>query len=144
VDIQKTIRLLYEGPGADYIDYYFTTRQDIEDHLVGSAETEGTWLHDYFHFYTSRMDAPVYLLEGHLSSTYPNYGQYKQQIPPVRGQSESRDQVGYHIYEKHDWAHMEVLLVEPDRNPFLADLSAWMFYWSQGEVQIPVLDSRNK
>jgi hypothetical protein len=35
------------------------------------------------------------------------------------------------------WSHLEVLLVEPDRNPVYDQMTDWMNRFSEGSVQVP-------
>lgn len=136
MDIQNFIKIIYEGP-SDFTDWYFPTRLFIDDHAVGRLETEGTWAHDYFHFYTSQVDCAVYALEGRIVTGTGEYDLYKDALGPVRGQSADRDAVGFHVMPVPDWGHIEVLMVEPDRNPFYDDFIEWVNEWSSGLTSIP-------
>jgi hypothetical protein len=33
---------------------------------------------------------------------------------------------------------LDVIIVEPDRNPFLPDFLGWIDEWSTGTVQVPI------
>jgi hypothetical protein len=136
VDMQKLLQLLYQGPG-DFIEHYFPARFDADETAAGDLETTGTWAHDYLPFYTSLMDAPVYCLAGKWSVEDDVCNDYIDVLPPVRGQALPRSQAGFHTYEQPDWSHLEILFIEPDRNPFLPDLLDWIDSWTTGTVQVP-------
>lgn len=136
VDIQRLFKLFYAGP-SDAVNWYYPTRTQLDDKAVGNLETEGTWRHNYFKFYTSLVDAPVFALAGRVSSESGAYESYRAQLPPVRGTDLPRTQAGFDILQLPDWGHVEVVLVEPDQNPFYEQLIGWVNQWAKGSVQIP-------
>ena len=136
MDIQDLFLFTYAGP-SDFGDPYFSSRLAIDDDMVGVLETENTWKHNYFKFYSSRMDAPVFALEGKILSLSNFYKEYREMLPSVRGSSAPRTRLGFEILEMPTWGHLEVLMVQKDRNPFYNQLLDWMTTWSVGAVKVP-------
>jgi hypothetical protein len=62
-------------------------------------------------------------------------------LPPARGETGDRTHVGFDIFRAPDWAHLEILLIEKDRNPFYWDFLRWIDRWSEGQVQIPLFEN---
>lgn len=138
-DLQRLLPLIYAGP-SDCVDMYYPTRLTLDDDAAGKLETEGTWVHDYLRFFTSRMDVPVLALEGIVGHGTGYYETYRDRLAPVRGQSLPRTAVGFDVHSQPDWGHIEVLAIEPDRNPFYPRFLQWMDEWSVGEVQVPAFN----
>jgi hypothetical protein len=136
VDIRRLLGLIYEGP-TDFIEAYFPSRLDLDETAIGDMETSNSWVDRTLPFYTSAMDAPVYCLQGTLTSGSGYCEDYLETLPPVRGESGDRTQTGFRFFDLPDWSHLEVLLVGPDRNPFYPDFLEWMGRWSEGEVRVP-------
>ena len=135
-DLTRVIKLLYETP-TNITDTYNSARLLYEHFIADDIESEGTWVHNYFHYYTSLIDVPVFCLEGHFSANSGTYEKYRDKLPPVAGQDLPRTEVGFDIFQAHDWSHMEVIFVERDRNPAYAALLNWADTWSTGTVQVP-------
>jgi hypothetical protein len=136
VDLQRLARMLYEGP-TDFTDTYNSHRLVQEHVFAGIFESSGTWLHNYFHFYSSSVDIPVICVESDYAEGYGVYEDYRDLIAPIRGQDQPRTEVGFEIIPVHDWSHMEVLLVQPDRNPLYTGILKWVDKWTVGQVQVP-------
>ena len=136
MDIQDLFLFTYAGP-SDFGDPYFSSRLAIDDDAAGKLETEDTWQHNYFPFYSSQMDAPVFALEGKLLSVTNFYKEYREMLPSVRGSSMPRTSYGFDILEEPSWGHLEVLMIQKDRNPFYVQLLDWMTAWSDGGVKVP-------
>ena len=135
-DIQKLMQIIYAGP-LDGLNLYTTTRFDLDDQAAGPMETEGTWRHDHFHFYTSRVDIPVFAVKGALMYENKYFEAYRSQLAPVRGHEAPRTQVGFDIIPVPTWGHVETLLVEADRNIYYPLFVDWVDLWTGDEVQIP-------
>ena len=138
-DIQKMARMIYEGP-ADFGDLYFASRFDWDEWCAGPLETEGTWRHEYFRFYTSLVDIPIIAIEGNLLEGTFAYELYRSQLPPVYGSTLPRTEFGFDIIRVHQYEHIDTVLVEADRNVFYPNIIEWLETWSEGKVQIPMLD----
>ena len=139
MDLQNFLKLIYEGE-SDFTEWYYPSRLNIEDHCADTLETQGQWQDDYFSFSNAQVDAAVFALEGFTAFNEDAYEAYRQALGPVRGSDKSRAEIGFEVIELHDWGHIEVLLTEPDRNPFLDAYLEFMDHWSQGEVQVPLFD----
>ena len=137
VDIQRVIRMIYEGP-SNFTDTYNSFRFLIEHFMAQEVESEGTWVHNYFHYYTSKIDVPIFCLEGQFVEGTGAYEHLRDSVAPVRGFDLPREELGFEIFQVHDWSHLEVILVEPDRNPAYNALLNWLDNWSSGEVQVPL------
>jgi len=137
VDLQRVIAMTHVGP-TNFCDTYNSARLLMENWVNTDLETTGHWSHNYFHFYTSRVDVPVFALEGKILAETGAYEDYRDRMAPVAGQSAPRDEVGFTIVSAHEWSHMEVLLVQPDKNHVYMPLLDWIYEWSDGTtVQVP-------
>lgn len=139
VDIQKMGRMLYEGP-SDFIDLYYSSRLFLDHHLAGDMETEGTWRHDYVHYYTSRIDAPIFCVKSKYLNNLNVYSDYLVNLPPVRNSDKPRTEEGFTIADVPELSHMEILMVEPDRNEIYDELLVWLDRWSEGTVTVPAFE----
>lgn len=134
-DVQKFIQMTYIGP-ADFGDMFMSTRYDLDDWSSGPLETEGTWMHNYLRYYTSRVDIPVYALEGKLMIGTSFYSDYQAALPPVKGQDKPRSEVGFHVHTVPKWGHIDTVLVQPEYNTFFTDFLQWSGQWTTGKVQV--------
>lgn len=138
-DIQKMVRMIYEGP-ADFGDLYFASRFDWDEWCAGPLETDGTWQHEYFRYYTSLVDIPVIAIEGNLLADTFAYEIYRSQLAPIRNFDLPRKEIGFDIVRVHEYEHIDTVLVEADRNLFYPDIIEWLDKWSGGQIQIPLID----
>ena len=141
MDLRKLFRLTFEGP-SDFFDPYYPSRFTLDDAAAGDLQTEGIdWRENYWKFATGLIDAPVLAVKGMILQGTTFYEDYRAQLADVRGNPGSpRDQVGFDIFDAPDWGHLEVLLIEPDRNPFYPEFLTWVDDWTTGTVQVPVFD----
>ena len=136
-EIQDFIHGLYEGP-SNAMDPYYATRLDVDFYAAGILETDGQWQADHFLLRNSEMDAPVFLLGSHLLSEMSGrIDLYRDQLPPVRGQSLPRDQFGFDILWRTDWEHIDTAFAVAETNEFFAVILEWIKFFSEGSVQVP-------
>jgi hypothetical protein len=136
MDIQNFLYLTYGGT-SDFAEWYYPMRYAMDDHAAGDLETQGSWQHALFPFYTSRMESAVFAIEGYTAQKTTDYDDYLAMLPPVRGETRPRSDVGFDVIELPEWGHVEVLMVEPENNPFYDQFLAWIDEWSAGRVTVP-------
>lgn len=136
MDIQNFLYLTYGGQ-SDFVDWYYPARLHLDDNAVDNLETAGTWAHSYLPFSNLQVDAAVFALEGFTAAGSGEYEIYRNALGPVRGSSQPRTVEGFDILPVHDWGHVEVLMTEPDRNPFLDAFVEFIGEWTDGKVQVP-------
>lgn len=136
VDIQNMLKLLYAGP-SDFTDGYYSSRLLLEHMIAVDIDTTGTWMDNYFHYYPSLIDIPVLgVRSGYMAGTNV-FEEFRDKLAPIRGTNESRTDYGFDIIDVFTWSHMEVLIVQADRNPIYPGVVDWAKQWTHGEVQIP-------
>ncbi|MCB1152799.1 hypothetical protein KDL45_04050 [bacterium] len=141
IDSQKLAKLIYAGP-SNFIDPYYASRLDLDMTAAQYFETEGTWAHNYFHFFSSRVDVPVFAVSSLLYTFSPLMDEYRQAIAPVRGTTGPRTDDEFHHVLRPEWSHLDALLVEPAFNPVVPALVKWIDRWKTGQVQItPMIDA---
>ncbi|MBZ0273217.1 hypothetical protein K8I61_14360 [bacterium] len=136
VDSQVIARMLYEGP-SNFTDIYHSKRFELDLSAVKGFETEGTWAHDYFHVYSSRMKAPVFAL---VSKAYEKRGfmeDWRDAVAPVRGKAGPRVGDDFLIIYKTDWSHLDAIAVHPSINPIYPQLLEWIGKQTDGDVAVP-------
>ena len=139
VDIQKLARMLYEGP-SNFTDFHYSARLDLDLQAADFFETEGTWRHDYFHFYTSRVDVPVFAIVSKLYAGLDLMEKFRNEIAPVRGTNGPRDDESFKLIYKTDWSHLDAIAVELTKNDVLPGLLDWIGNWSSGQITIPAIE----
>jgi len=137
-DVQRFIQITFIGP-SDFGDLFMSERYQLDDWSCGPLETEGTWMHKYLKFYTSRVDIPVYALKGAMLDDTPFYNDYMELLPSVAGYSKPRSEVGFHTFNVLDWGHIDTILVAGDRNIFYKDFLVWIDKWARGAVQVDLI-----
>ncbi len=139
MNIQNMAKMLYEGP-SNFSDPYYSYRLDLDMAAADFFETEGTWRHNYFHFYTSRVDVPVFAMSSLLFADTPHMSNYRSQIAPVRGQDRPRSEIGFTWIVKNEWSHLDSILMEPVNDDVLPNLVDWVDRWAQGEARVPAFE----
>jgi len=136
MNLQQLMRNIFEGP-SNNADPYYPARLDYDFYVADLLETEGTWRENYFNFYTSRMDAPVYAMGTELISDEGVMEDYRAQLPPVRGQNLPRTEYGFEIQYNESWGHIDGLQADAQYNTLFPRLLDWIQGLSAGQVQIP-------
>ena len=84
------------------------------------------------------MDAPIFALGSRLlSQKSDRLYFYRDQLPPVRGQSLPRDQFGFDVMWREDWEHLDTAFAVAQTNEFFDVVLQWMDFFSAGTVQVP-------
>lgn len=136
VDLRKIGRMFYEGP-SNFTDHYYPSRISLDMDVADRLETEGTWRHDYFPMYSSRIDVPVFALSSDMWDDSTQVDELRDLLPPVRGETRGRDEIGFDHHVMPEWSHLDALMVEPEVNPVLPALIDWIDEWTTGEVRVP-------
>ncbi|MBZ0274216.1 hypothetical protein K8I61_19420 [bacterium] len=129
--IQNLMPWVYRGP-TDAVDPYYGARTSIDLKAADRLDTEGTWRDKYFRFRTSRMDAPVFgIATRMLIERADNYSEYRDMLPPARGQNRPRTQFGFEVISRPTWEHMDPVIADAATNDFYPALIDWMRRFSK-------------
>jgi hypothetical protein len=87
--------------------------------------------------YSSRIDVPVFALSSDMWDDSTQVDELRDMLPPVRGETRGRDEIGFDHHVMPEWSHLDALMVEPEINPVLPALIDWIDEWTTGEVRVP-------
>lgn len=135
-DIQDTLHGLWQGPTNGF-DPYYPSRLSMDQKVAGHLETAGTWREKYFKLRTSKMDAPVFVLQTQALAGLGLTEQYEAQLPPARGQTKSRSEYGYDVMTRLDWSHVDAINAAAPGNPFFEAVVNWVQDVAEGTVRVP-------
>lgn len=135
-DIQDTLRGLWQGPTNGF-DPYYPSRLSMDQKVAGHLETAGTWRETYFKLRTSRMDAPIFVLQTQALADLGLTEQYRAQLPPARGQDRPRGEYGYEIMTRRDWSHVDAIGAAAEENTLFEAVVDWVQWTAEGTVRVP-------